>query len=297
MNRSMNLIIKIGISFTGIALIFIGVAILSVKSLKQSLKRPLVYDKYSFEDLEKAYTADRSDESAKRFQQNLTNLSETGSCIDCDLLTTRNDKESEKRDIFAAIQNAKLRGKNINLSGANLFMAQLPGIDLSGADLHDANLLGADLTGANLSKANLQGANLYGAKLNGANLEGADLSEAYISRAHLIGANLTNATLHQTRLFYWTNMQQANFANAQLTETFIDARATQETNFTNANFFGARIISGFDQTANLTDAKLDNPLMQWMRVLPIYFLIILERAKLDKVLEFFYTIKYDHWNS
>ena len=272
-------------SISIIILIFIGAAILSVKSLKKSLARPLVYDKYNIEELGKAFSVDRSGEIAQKFQKNITSLSETGSCVDCDLLTTRNDIESENRTIFDAIQNAKKRGKIINLSGANLFLAKLSGIDLSGADLHDANLLGADLNGVNLSKANLQGANLDGAKLNGANLEGADLTEAYMAKAQLVGANLTNAILHQARLM-WTNMQQANFANAILTESIMIPSSTSETNFSNADFSGARIISGFNPSAVLTNVKLDNWFTRWIRVFPLYVLLFLERMKLDKVIKY-----------
>ena len=58
-------------------------------------------------------------------------------------------------------------------AGANLTGVDLYGADLSGADLTGANLYGADLTGANLT-----GANLYGADLTGANLSRANLSRA-----------------------------------------------------------------------------------------------------------------------
>ncbi|MES2788167.1 MAG: pentapeptide repeat-containing protein, partial [Planctomycetota bacterium] len=68
-----------------------------------------------------------------------------------------------------------------NLTGANL-----TGADLYGANLTRANLTGADLYGANLTGANLTGADLYGANLTGANLTGADLYGA-----NLYGANLT----------------------------------------------------------------------------------------------------------
>jgi len=53
-------------------------------------------------------------------------------------------------------------GRKEDLSGANL-----SGADLYGANLSGANLSGADLYGAYLSGANLSGANLYGAKIHG----------------------------------------------------------------------------------------------------------------------------------
>jgi len=42
------------------------------------------------------------------------------------------------------------------------------GANLSGVDLYNANLIGANLSGANLSGADLYNANLIGANLSGA---------------------------------------------------------------------------------------------------------------------------------
>ena len=69
-------------------------------------------------------------------------------------------------------------GERANLSGADLF----------GANLSRANLSGADLSGAALFRTNLSGANLSGANLSGAYLSGANLSGAYLSGANLSGA-------------------------------------------------------------------------------------------------------------
>jgi len=57
---------------------------------------------------------------------------------------------------------------------------------LSGAYLSRADLSGADLYGANLSRANLSRADLSGADLYGANLSRANLSRADLSGADLI---------------------------------------------------------------------------------------------------------------
>ena len=73
-----------------------------------------------------------------------------------------------------------------NLTGANLY-----GADLTRADLTGANLYRADLTEANLTGANLYGADLTRADLTGANLYRADLTEANLTGADLTGANLT----------------------------------------------------------------------------------------------------------
>jgi len=96
---------------------------------------------------------------------------------------------------------ANLSGTDLfgaDLSRANLFWADLSGANLSGtdlfgADLSRADLTGANLTGANLSGADLSGANLFRANLSGADLSGANLSEANLSGADLFGANLSGA--------------------------------------------------------------------------------------------------------
>ena len=67
-----------------------------------------------------------------------------------------------------------------DLSGANLFCA-----DLSRANLYRADLSGADLSGANLYRADLSGADLSGANLYRANLYRADLSGADLSLAKI----------------------------------------------------------------------------------------------------------------
>ena len=92
------------------------------------------------------------------------------------------------------------KGTRADLSGANLYEA-----NLSGAKLYEANLYGANLSGANLSRtdlsgANLSGANLYEANLSGANLSGANLYGANLSRANLSGANLSGANLYGANL-------------------------------------------------------------------------------------------------
>ena len=79
--------------------------------------------------------------------------------------------------------NNESGGERANLSGADLYQANLRGANLYQANLHEANLSGADLYQANLRGANLSGADLYqanlrGANLSSANLRGADLREA-----------------------------------------------------------------------------------------------------------------------
>jgi len=89
----------------------------------------------------------------------------------------------------------KSMGARANLSGANLYEANLSRANLSGANLSRANLSRANLSEANLSGADLSGANLSGANLSEANLSGADLFEVNLSKANLYGADLPNTCL------------------------------------------------------------------------------------------------------
>ena len=82
-----------------------------------------------------------------------------------------------------------------NLTSADLSEANLTGTSLSKANLIDAKLTRADLTGADLTFADLTFANLTRAKLTGADLTGADLTGAHLNGADLNGADLTRAKL------------------------------------------------------------------------------------------------------
>src|SRR5271166_4999966 len=95
-----------------------------------------------------------------------------------------------------------------DLSGANLF-----GADLSLTMFGQTNLARADLRAAELSEANLSGARLVDADLSGAWLGGADLSgailiEANLCKARLVGANLGGA-----------HLSGADFTGARVGET------------------------------------------------------------------------------
>jgi uncharacterized protein YjbI with pentapeptide repeats len=84
----------------------------------------------------------------------------------------------------------KTEGQRADLSGADLYKADLSRANLSGADLYGANLSGANLYRADFSGANLYGANLYGANLSRVDLSGADLSGANLYRADLSGTKM-----------------------------------------------------------------------------------------------------------
>ncbi|ECD4946983.1 pentapeptide repeat-containing protein [Salmonella enterica subsp. enterica serovar Muenchen] len=93
------------------------------------------------------------------------------------------------------ITSMRESGSRANLSGADLYGADLRDANLRGADLYGADLRGADLRGADLYGADLRDANLRGADLRGADLRGADLRDANLRGADLRGADLRGADL------------------------------------------------------------------------------------------------------
>jgi uncharacterized protein YjbI with pentapeptide repeats len=116
----------------------------------------------------------------------------------------------------------------------NLRSADLSGADLYRANLRSANLRSADLRGANLNSANLSGANLRDANLSGANLSFADLYGANLSFANLSGANLSFADLYGANLSF-ANLRRANLRRANL----------YGANLSDANLRDAKGLAGF----------------------------------------------------
>ena len=102
------------------------------------------------------------------------------------------NRYTEKVIIEGEAENLKEfleKNREANLSGANLY----------GADLRKADLCGANLHGADLCEANLCGANLHGADLSGADLRWADLCEANLCEADLSGTDLCGMKIKITQ--------------------------------------------------------------------------------------------------
>ena len=108
--------------------------------------------------------------------------------------------------LFARLSQANLQGANLtggNLYVANLVRGELQGADFTQAFLGGSNLFESNLQGANLNQARLPFANVSFAQLQGANLTGTDLRAANLFHANLTGAqqthlDLTGANLQQT---------------------------------------------------------------------------------------------------
>jgi uncharacterized protein YjbI with pentapeptide repeats len=113
----------------------------------------------------------------------------------------------------ADLRNIELQGSCLNHLYApysNFSLGNLRSVTLIQAELGDSSFYGTDLRQAvlreiGLGRADLRTADLQGANLQGANLQGADLRQANLTAANLEGANLTGA-----------NLEGAILANANL---------------------------------------------------------------------------------
>jgi hypothetical protein len=101
---------------------------------------------------------------------------------------------------------ADLRGARFaqaNFRSAILNGARLSGSDLRDADFTGANLAWAELRNARLMRARLSGTDLRGANLTNAKLSGADLEDAFIGETLLLGVSL--APFCRANLRYFTH--------------------------------------------------------------------------------------------
>ncbi len=132
-------------------------------------------------------------------------------------------------------------GPNLSAFGrtpnANLGYADLTGADLFRADLSFSSFDGADLTGAVLTLADLTGAIFRSADLTGASLPYADLDFANFNGADLIGANLFLVDL------YFADLSGANLTGADL----LGASFVSTAIWTNSNLYGAILPIGYNQ--------------------------------------------------
>ena len=126
---------------------------------------------------------------------------------------------------FVSSQGAYLA--NADLTGADLYRANLYAADFNDADLTGAELYRADLNYATFRSADLTGASLYLADLNYASLRGADLIGANLSFVDLYFADLTGADLTGADLF--------------------GARFVSMATWTNSNLYGSILPFGYDQ--------------------------------------------------
>jgi Uncharacterized low-complexity proteins len=100
--------------------------------------------------------------------------------------------EEKSAKILLAIKEGKKNFSRADLSGAEIFDANLESTEFVGADLSNCDLTHCNLRGADLTKAKLANSRLWNTDLTGANLTEADLT----------GADLSGACLHNTKLWH-----------------------------------------------------------------------------------------------
>lgn len=134
-----------------------------------------------------------------------------------------------------------------NLSGGNLFQAEMTGGSFSRSDLSGANLFQADLAAAFLPEANLDGGNV-----SQANFSDADLTGAYLIGANIFQSNFTGAILSDADMT-GANAPEACFVGAQLNRALILGAVLGYINATGANFADARLNGTILRYADLTN--------------------------------------------
>ncbi len=159
------------------------------------------------------------------------------------------------------IKSRGKKGKQANLSHANLQKADLSGANLYRADLVEANLQGAVLFKANLQQANLSRANLQGAVLLKATLQGANLSNANLQGSVLLKTNLQEANLSSAKLqkadLSGANLKGAVLIDANLRDAHLTRAILREANLQNADLSDATGLSGSQLAGtNLSGARI-----------------------------------------
>jgi uncharacterized protein YjbI with pentapeptide repeats len=132
--------------------------------------------------------------------------------------------------------------------------------DLSGADLFWANLIGAQLRGANLFGADLRSAQLSNAELNHAELKGGDLSHANLRYANLADADLSGANLNYAMLssaiLVVADLSAANLTSANLTNANLSGADLSSADLSSAKLGGTNLNRAMLRNANLSGAML-----------------------------------------
>ena len=101
-------------------------------------------------------------------------------------------REEKNAEIVSAIKDGKKNFSRADLSGVEIFDANLEGFEFLGADLSHSDLTHCNLKGSDLTRAKLVNSRLWNTDLTGANLTEADLT----------GSDLSNACLHNTKLWH-----------------------------------------------------------------------------------------------
>lgn len=150
--------------------------------------------------------------------------------------------------------------------------------DLSGANLYDANLQHHSFRKADLSGANLASSRLYCSYFDGANLTGVDFT-----RGDLVGIDSKDGVLCNVN-FRRTHFRGANFTGADLRGVNFKHAVMENVSFIGANFEGAIFKDSIFLNSDFTDAvglgkclhdgpsSIDHRTLQNSGMPPIHFL-------------------------
>jgi hypothetical protein len=100
--------------------------------------------------------------------------------------------EEKNAKIASAIKEGRKNFSRVDLSGIEIFDANLEGFEFVGANLSSCDLAHCNLRGVYLTKAKLTNSRLWNTDLTGANLTEADLT----------GSDLSSACLYNTKLWH-----------------------------------------------------------------------------------------------
>ncbi len=161
-----------------------------------------------------------------------------------------------RRDIEKDPEKQKLDLSKVDIVGANLSEAKLPGAILREANLQGVNFDHANLQGAILKKANLQEASFYNT-----NLQEAHLWKAHFPKANFMAVNLQRAILSNA-IMQEVNLRGANLQNASLTIANLTAADLKGADFKGANLQGANFMGANLQEVDFAESKLQGTKFQ-----------------------------------
>jgi uncharacterized protein YjbI with pentapeptide repeats len=212
----------------------------------------------------------------------------------------RERREGETPAIKITTERAlqMLRGGEAGIKAWNQFrkvesyIPSLEGVDLSGQQLYNANLSKANLknskfikavlSGANLSHANLVESDFTESKLYNTNFNNSDLKNSKIVKSSLSSVILNNANLAQCD-FTESKLYNTNFNNSDLKNSkFIKAHFTTDVNFNDADLKSANLTSVVCYGSTFVNANLQNAILNQSRGFILTFYESDERGEYDK---------------
>jgi uncharacterized protein YjbI with pentapeptide repeats len=177
--------------------------------------------------------------------------------------------------------------RGINLRGAHLEYAELPGARLEAADLRAARLKNANLSGAHLEHAyltaahlehaNLSAAHLEHAALLGAHLEDAHAPDVHLEHAELLGAHLQDAHAPDAHL------EHAELLGAHLERAYLHGAHLQDTCLSGLHLEYSQLVHAHLQNADLSFAYLQNADLRYAQLHGVtWYSAHLDRTRLHR---------------